>query len=79
MKIAQLVRTTNDVNGNPRRLWAVYDITETSNNLGVLPVKVIDEGYEGRPAETRAYPCLTAVHVTPAEFRVWRTMMDPRT
>lgn len=47
--LVQNLVATNDVNGNPRRLWVIMDPKH-----GDI-VKVIDEGYGGRPAETRGY------------------------
>jgi len=55
---------TNDRNGNPRRLWAVY------TNDGHV-IEVIDEGYAGRPQVGADVVELPMVHITPAEYSAW--------
>lgn len=49
-KILLRVRAPNDVNGNPRRGWIVYDASGTQ-------VDFVDEGYHGRRALTQAGYC----------------------
>ena len=59
--LKQRIRTMNDANGNPRRLWLGY-----SASGEVL--QVFDEGYSGDPWPTcqRALPEIDA---PPAEYR----------
>ena len=45
MKAYQHMKARNDINGNPQRLFAVYEITP----VGAAVVGVIDEGYAGTP------------------------------
>lgn len=59
----------NDVNGNPRRVYAVY-------GAGGRLVDVIDEGYDGRPAHLRDVPDLPPVAIPGAEYRVWMRRGD---
>ena len=59
-KYCQRIRTTNDVNGNPRRLWIGYD------DEGRV-IAAADEGYSGRPWYDAID--LLDVNVTPAEYR----------
>lgn len=56
----QRIRTTNDVNGNPRRLWIGYRST------GAV-MSVVDEGYGGRPWPNAIE--LMPVDVGPGEYR----------
>jgi hypothetical protein len=63
--IMQHLRTTNDTNGNPRRLYVFY-----GRNTGDY-VGIVDEGYSGRP---RAQPGidileLNSVDITPKQYR----------
>lgn len=68
----QRLATTNDVNGNPRRLHAVYDL----DNAGDL-VALYDEGYAGAriarhdmtAGESNALIVLPDWTITPAEYR----------
>ena len=54
----QNLRTDNDRNGNPRRLWAVYAIDEDTHTARTAAF--VDEGYLGRQ-------CLLSV-LTQAEY-----------
>lgn len=58
----QHCRATNDVNGNPRRCYVVYD---RRGNIA----DVIDEGYQGLPAQLRAVVQLASVNITPSDYR----------
>jgi hypothetical protein len=68
--LAQNLKTTNDTNGNPRRLWAVYTADGST-------VAMLDEGYGGRRVmldcmshdDYRDIRELPAVEITPAEYR----------
>lgn len=58
---------TNDVNGNPRRIWAVYGPS------GVI-VDALDEGYAGKGEKYRNRPDLVelpSIVITPGEYREW--------
>lgn len=66
----QHLSATNDVNGNPRRVYAVYSAT------GVI-LDVIDEGYEGKGKYRNADLIeLPAVVITPAEYREWLARVE---
>ncbi len=58
----QHLRCTNDTNGNPRRVFVLYDAQ------GEI-VRAIDEGYRGTPAECRGLIQLPTFDTTPAERR----------
>lgn len=75
--IVQHCKANNDVNGNPRRCWAIY---AHDGRVGRLAgrIRVVDEGYEHGSAEsalkscglpTDAYVEVPPVHVTPGEYR----------
>lgn len=76
MHIAVKISATNDRNGNPRRGWLVYQVTEQAKRIGEGAdsdlVGFVDEGYAGIGALRRAYPrvhVISEVSVTPAEYR----------
>ena len=52
----------NDVNGNPRRLFA------TVHETGSYFDKVWDEGYEGKPEELRGQDALK-INITTKEYK----------
>jgi hypothetical protein len=58
----QHLRSTHDVNGNPRRLWVEY-------NAGGGIVGVWVEGYSSLPAELRGKIELPSIDISPAEYR----------
>ena len=58
----QCLKTTNDRNGNPRRVWILYG--EDGN-----PAMVRDEGYAGRPDWGAVE--LSNINVSPREYRGW--------
>lgn len=60
MKAYQHITAFNDNNGNPRRLFLVYDGPETY---------AIDEGYSGRPAWLSAFRELVPVRVNYNQYR----------
>ncbi len=43
----QQLKTLNDRNGNPRRVWILYEMTETEAYARVFSIR--DEGYRGMP------------------------------
>lgn len=68
IKIVQHVKTKNDSNGNPRRLFVFYSRRNmVAKHLDM--VKVIEEGYSGRPGEADKAFELPPVNVSPAEYR----------
>lgn len=69
-KFVQHLKTTNDTNGNPRRLWAVYRVASTGNFM--VWDQVIDEGYGGKPTELRGYLELPELYITPQEYKSLR-------
>lgn len=58
----QHVSTTHDTNGNPRRLYLVY------NGNGDL-TDVYEEGYRGLPKELRQMKQLSTLEITPREYK----------
>lgn len=67
MRARQQLRAPNDVNGNPRRCWAILD----RSGDGWAVADVIDEGYAGLPAQLRDLPELPPVNVAASEYRRW--------
>jgi hypothetical protein len=61
----QHVSTTHTVNGNPRRLYLVY------NDNGDL-TDVWEEGYRGMPRELYTLKQLSALEITPREYKELR-------
>lgn len=57
----QHIRTLNDVNGNPRRLWMAY-----SSSGEVL--QVVDEGYSDDPWP-KCQAQLPTIYVQPSEYK----------
>jgi hypothetical protein len=56
----------NDKNGNPRRLFVVY------NTYSGAIVETIDEGYGGTRSLTSKYPdiiCSSRIETTPKEYK----------
>jgi hypothetical protein len=62
--MVQHLCATNDVNGNPRRIYALYDV---AGNI----VQVIDQGYTGRREVPKGLIELPEVNITPGEYRAW--------
>lgn len=62
----QLLRATNDNNGNPRRHYALY-------GHDGLVIATVEEGYYGSGNVKYLYdaevPCLSSLNVQPAELR----------
>jgi hypothetical protein len=69
-KFVQHLKTTNDTNGNPRRLWAVYRLASTGNFF--VWDQVFNEGYGGKPEELRRYIELPEIYITPSEYNSLR-------
>ena len=57
-------KAPNDTNGNPRRVFLVFD---AEGNV----LDVIDEGYAGRPGWLRGLIQLPDVHCFAHEYRDW--------
>ncbi len=58
----QHLKTTNDRNGNPRRLYVVY------SDKGECTA-IIDESYAGKPKELYHATELLEHDITPAEYK----------
>ena len=67
-KMYQHLITTNDINGNPRRLYVLLDKQGTMT-------EVIDEGYSGLPDKCRDLIRLPDVITTPKEYRVFKNWL----
>lgn len=60
--IVQQWRAQNDVNGNPRRVFVLFD--DSGSIAGA-----IDEGYTSEPTELRGFAHLPAVRITATEYK----------
>jgi hypothetical protein len=65
----QHLRWPNDTNGNPRRLYLVYD-----ENASLLAV--IDEGYRGLPKGLHGIPQLPTMELN-AGYREYKNLTAP--
>lgn len=65
MNIYQILSTTNDTNGNPRRLTCVY--AGPGDPYESCLVEVIEHGYTGHRVPHGAFQ-LPGVNITPAEY-----------
>lgn len=84
-KVYQHVKAPNDPNGNPRRVFVVWEVTPTKYGrefpaLGghrnvwsgaAEVIAVVDEGYKGRPSWVDPLPFLGEVITNPREYREW--------
>ncbi len=64
-KFCQHLRAPNDPNGNPQRLYVVYD------DAGDV-LEVIDEGYRGLPKALRDIKHLPDVQIPRSEYHEWK-------
>jgi hypothetical protein len=64
-KFCQHLRAENSPNGNPQRLYIVYD------DAGKV-LSVIDEGYRGLPKELRDLAHLPDVVIPKSEYHSWK-------
>ena len=64
--ILQQQRHKNDSSGNPRRLWVFHTVEDGR------PVRVVDEGYGGRPKTGPETLEISPVDVTPSEYQATR-------
>ena len=71
MRLCQKIGTTNDTNGNPRRLWIIYDTRKTRNHRPPWIAGVVEEGYAGAPAWLPKME-LPSVEVAPKEYHDWK-------
>lgn len=64
LRLVQHLCTTNDGNGNPRRLWATYTASGHT-------ISIVDEGYGNRPEILRNGTAveLASITITPKEYR----------
>jgi len=65
MKLYQILRTTSDTNGNPRRLTCVYAGPGDPN--GGCLIEVIEHGYSGDHIPPGAFT-LPSLDIPPAEY-----------
>ena len=63
----QHLKAGQDINGNPQRLFVVYEINDAE--VGIH--KIIDEGYAGRPVEVRGMPELPSMNISVDEYNDW--------
>lgn len=66
-RIYQHYLAPNDTNGNPRRLWVVYEVGNLASS-DLYIAEVIDEGYGGRPEKLNGVPCVPPVDVSTGEY-----------
>lgn len=80
MILYQHLKTTNDSNGNPRRLYVVYEasVSDAYANRFAEVVQVVDEGYGGTAwldtyHNPRNIPMveLPSINISVAEYREW--------
>lgn len=79
MKAYQHLIAPNDANGNPRRLWMIYEFeTMPENEVNIVVASktyAIDEGYRGMPAEARGLE-IPAINITPAEYKRLKILVN---
>jgi hypothetical protein len=71
----QHVVAVDDVNGNPRRCWAVYRL-EADGGRWAEVVEVIDDDCAGKPEHLRHLVELPAVHVSISEYKRFLAMVS---
>jgi len=71
----QNLRSTPDKNGNPRRLWVIYDARQDP----AFPFEIIDEGYGGKPEECKGLIQISPVNISSKEYKLWTKMHSRRT
>jgi len=75
MRSWQHLKADNDVNGNPQRLYAVYELEESederdsSYNYWRL-VEVYEEGHGGRPRELIGVPEIPEVRISVTDYEL---------
>jgi len=69
MRFYQHLRAPNDSNGNPRRLFVVYETTDQDEiQKYISTVAIHDEGYGGIPDELKDVPSIGSVEITAREY-----------
>ena len=70
MQVIQHLRAVNDINGNPRRVWVVYDLNNTSNGSQWADIcQVHDEGYGGKPRSLEGLTNLPTLVITVSGYK----------
>jgi len=59
--IRQHISTSPDINGNPRRLYCVYDVTGAT-------IAVIEEGYTNLTDDVKSLSSIMEISVSPSEY-----------
>lgn len=67
MRVYQHIKAPNDSNGNPRRLYIVYEVSLTEPQ-GADVVAVFEEAYMGIPAALKSMASLYPVSVAVSEY-----------
>ncbi len=75
MQLIQYMYATDDRNGNPRRLFVIYEIKVESCVAEIVTVG--DEGHGNRPHIGADAVWLPAVSITAAEYRAWHARLRP--
>jgi len=70
MRAYQHLKADNDPNGNPQRMYVVYELQDVEPQFSYWKlVEVYDEGYRGRPAELRGVPELPSVRISAHDYQ----------
>jgi len=64
-KLVQHLRAQNDPNGNPQRMFVVY------NPINGDVLEVIDEEYGGRPEHTSQMAPLPSINISRSDYHDW--------
>jgi len=67
MLFYQNQRAQNDSNGNPLRLFVVFNLRPSRSYAPW--VAVYEDGYRGKPKEVEGYPEIPPVQITNKEYR----------
>lgn len=67
MKVYQHLKADNDPNGNPQRLYLVYELRSAPLDEWRL-TDVYDEGYHGRPSALRNVLELPSVNISKRDY-----------
>jgi len=80
VKAWQHLKADNDPDGNPQRLYVVYELQtgEYADNLGSFQwwriVGVYDEGYAGMPSSLKSLPEIPSVRISKSDYHSRYTM-----
>ena len=77
MKVAIKISAKNDINGNPRRGWIIYEVTPlfndpTGTQAVIEKTDFVDEGYTGFSKVLIQYgkiPVLADIPVSPSYYK----------